>query len=313
MDALIGNLHEVDIRRLRIFMTIVECGGFVQAQNELGIGASSISLRMSELEQRLGLRLCHRGRSGFAVTPEGEAVYAACQSLLLAHDRFITAVGAARGVISGELRVGIIDNLIFDPNLAFSRALAEFGEQASELEISLYTMAPTDLERAVLEQKLQLAVGVFYHRVPDLEYHGLCRERLLLYCGRGHPFYSLRGKALSLERLQQAGYVERTYGQTISRLNKPLPLESAAYSSSLEATAILIQTGKYIGFLPRYYAQQWCDRKLLKPLLADDVFIDSEVTAIIHKQPQNEVMARGLLEVLLENVSMPASNQPRPG
>ena len=33
MDTMIGNLREIDIKRLRIFMTIVECGGFAQAQN----------------------------------------------------------------------------------------------------------------------------------------------------------------------------------------------------------------------------------------------------------------------------------------
>ena len=43
MDAMIGNLREIDIKRLRIFMTIVECGGFIQAQNELNLSASTIS------------------------------------------------------------------------------------------------------------------------------------------------------------------------------------------------------------------------------------------------------------------------------
>ena len=307
MDALIGNLREVDIRRLRIFMTIVECGGFVPAQNELGLSASTVSLRMTELEARLGLRLCHRGRRGFSITPEGESVYTACQSLLRAHENFISEVGAARGVISGELRVGIIDNLIFDPNLAFSRVLADYSEQASDLEISLYTMAPTDLERALLEHRLQLAIGVFYNPVPDLQYHSLFHERLLLYCGKGHSLFKARKNSLSIDRLQQVDYVERTYGQTISRLNKPLPLKSAAYSSSLEAAAILIQTGKYVGFLPQYYAQQWCDQGLMKPLLADEIYIDSVVSAAVHKQPQNETMTRGLLDSLVDNIKIPLS------
>ena len=89
---------------------------------------------------------------------------------------------------------------------------------------------------------------------------------------------------------------------TISRLNRPLHLQSAAWSSSLEATAILIQTGKYIGFLPHYYAQQWCDQDLLKPLLEEEVFIDSEVSAVIHKKPQNLAMAQGLLSSLTDMI-----------
>lgn len=303
MDTMIGNLREIDIKRLRIFMTIVECGGFAQAQNELNLSASTISVRMSELEEKLALRLCHRGRSGFSVTPEGKEVYEACQTLLVAHENFISSVGAAKGVISGELRVGVIDNMIFDPNLPISKALSDFSDQTTALEISLYTMAPTELERALIEQKLHLAIGVFYNRAPGLAYHSLFHEKLVLYCGSKHPLFGVSKKAMTTEKLVDVGYIERTYGQTISRLNQPLHMQSAAWSSSLEATAILIQTGKYIGFLPQYYAQQWCDQGALKPLLENDVFIDSEVAAVIHKSPQNQHMTHGFLASLIETTT----------
>jgi DNA-binding transcriptional LysR family regulator len=152
MDAMIGNLREIDIKRLRIFMTIVECGGFIQAQNELNLSASTISVRMSELEEKHGLRLCHRGRSGFSMTPEGNEVYEACQTLLLAHENFISSVGTAKGIISGELRVGIIDNMIFDPNLPISKALSNFCEQTTSLETarwSLWSMTRIARTRAI--------------------------------------------------------------------------------------------------------------------------------------------------------------------
>ena len=303
MDTMIGNLREIDIKRLRIFMTIVECGGFAPAQNELNLSASTISVRMSELEQRLGLRLCHRGRSGFELTPEGEEVYRACQILLLAHENFISSVGVAKGIISGELRVGIIDNLIFDPNISINKALSDFHEQTSGLEISLYTMTPNELERAVLEQKLHLAIGVFYHRAAGLQYYSLFHEKLVLYCGVGHPLYAVPENEVTVENLLQCEYIERTYGQTISHLNKPLQLKTSAFSSSLEATAILIQTGKYIGLLPQYYALQWSEQGLIKPLLAAEIFIESEVSAAIHKKPQNEAMTQGLLAKVLDSIA----------
>ena len=296
---MIGNLREVDIKRLRIFMTIVESGGFVQAQNELGLSASTISVRMAELEQSLGLRLCNRGRSGFSMTPEGDEVYRACQSLVLSHDKFISSIGAVKGEISGELRLGVIDNVIFDPDLPISQAISDFYDLASEIVVSLYTLSPSELERAVLEQKLHLGIGVFYRRAPGLRYFPICHERLILYCGRQHPLFETREDKITIDSLLDAGYIERTYGQTTRRLNQPLHLKSAAYSSSLEATALLIQTGKYIGFLPHYYAQQWCDQALLRPLLEEQVYIDSEVSAIMHKNQQDEIFTRGLLDSLM--------------
>jgi DNA-binding transcriptional LysR family regulator len=303
MDKMIGNLREIDIKRLRIFMTIVECGGFAPAQTELNLSASTISVRMSELEQKLGLRLCHRGRSGFAMTPEGSEVYRASQTLLLAHENFISSLGAAKGNISGELRVGVIDNMIFVPNLSISKALSDFCERASELEISLYTMTPTELERALLDQKLHLAVGVFYHHAPGLEYYSLFHDKLVLYCGENHPLFRADEDSVTIEKLLEYGFIERTYGESISHLNQPLRLNPTAWSSSLEATAILIKTGKYIGFLPQYYAQQWCDQGQLKSLLASEIFIDSEVSAVVHKNPQNETMTHELLASLMDSLA----------
>jgi len=302
MDAMIGNLHEVDIRRLRIFMTIVERGGFVQAQNELGISASTISVRMSELEDKLGLRLCQRGRAGFSVTPEGEAVYDACQSLLIAHETFISSIGSARGVISGELRIGIIDNTIFDPNLSISRLISRFREQTTDVEISLYTMPPTELERALVEQRLHLAIGVFYQRIPGLVYQLLCQERLLLYCAKQHAFFADDTDGPTLDQLKQAEFIERTYGQTTSRLNQAVEFKPGAYASSLEATALLILSGKYIGFLPHYYANNWVDSGQLKPLLETEIYIDSEISIVTHKNPQNQSMTAKLLEVVRETM-----------
>lgn len=61
----LAQVSDFDIRLLRIFRSVVESGGFSAAETVLGIGRSAISQQMSDLEQRLGLRLCQRGRAGF--------------------------------------------------------------------------------------------------------------------------------------------------------------------------------------------------------------------------------------------------------
>lgn len=67
----LGQVSDFDIRLLRIFKTIVECGSFSAAESTLGLSRSAISLHMGDLEKRLGMRLCQRGRAGFALTDEG--------------------------------------------------------------------------------------------------------------------------------------------------------------------------------------------------------------------------------------------------
>ena len=76
-----GQVGDYEIRLLRVFKTVVECGGFSAAEVELNISRSTISVHMSNLEARLKLKLCQRGRSGFALTEEGLTIYNATRQL----------------------------------------------------------------------------------------------------------------------------------------------------------------------------------------------------------------------------------------
>ncbi|MGT2491281.1 LysR family transcriptional regulator [Cupriavidus basilensis] len=69
---------------------------------------STISSHMTDLERRLGLRLCERGRRGFHLTEEGHSVYQAAESLLNSVEEFRADIGAIRHEISGELAIGVV-------------------------------------------------------------------------------------------------------------------------------------------------------------------------------------------------------------
>ena len=62
------SLGDVELRLLRVFAAIVHHNGFSAAQAALGMTQQTISTHMRHLEERLGLPLCERGRSGFLLT-----------------------------------------------------------------------------------------------------------------------------------------------------------------------------------------------------------------------------------------------------
>ena len=106
----IPRLHKADLHMLAVFMTVTECGGFAAAQVALNVGQSTISRQISDLEKRLGMRLCQRGRAGFRLTDKGRIVYEACQHLATALESFRATVGALRGELVGDLSIAAIDN-----------------------------------------------------------------------------------------------------------------------------------------------------------------------------------------------------------
>src|SRR6218665_2788704 len=86
--AVLGQLSDMDLRLLRILKSVVEGVGMSAAELELNISASTLSRHMKDLEERLGLVLCRRGRAGFATTAEGLKVYEATLQLLGGVDLF---------------------------------------------------------------------------------------------------------------------------------------------------------------------------------------------------------------------------------
>jgi DNA-binding transcriptional LysR family regulator len=108
---MLSQLRDLDLQLLRLFVTVVECGGFSAAQGELGIGQSTISTQMAKLETRLGFRLCERGKAGFRLTPKGEQVLAATRRLFAAIDTFKDEARGVADKLLGELRIGLSEGL----------------------------------------------------------------------------------------------------------------------------------------------------------------------------------------------------------
>ena len=72
---------------LYVFVTVVECGSFQAAARRLELPRSSVSKRVAQLEQQLGLRLLQRSTRRLNLTAEGKALLDAASPLLPAVQR----------------------------------------------------------------------------------------------------------------------------------------------------------------------------------------------------------------------------------
>jgi LysR family transcriptional regulator, transcriptional activator for bauABCD operon len=245
-----------DLKLLRVFGTIVEAGGFTAAQSTLNVGLSQMSTQIAELEARLGARLCQRGRVGFRLTEEGRRVYDASLRLFASLEDFKAELGALSGRLSGELRIGAVDNLISHPEVGISQALARFKQPKNPVRILLRIMPPSELERAVLDDRVQIGIGAFYHHLAGLAYEYLLEETQSLYCGRLHPFFDRATTRLPRAEIMAAEFVDRGY------IGKGQPrgmqtFNRTATADDMESIAYLILSGAYIGYLPCHYAERW--------------------------------------------------------
>src|SRR5699024_4536954 len=90
---------------------IASCNGLTAAQSTLNLSLPAISSRLKQLEDRLGFRLCERGRTGFKLTNEGERILHELNNLFSTISSFQDAINTIKGQLNGDLRIGLVDAL----------------------------------------------------------------------------------------------------------------------------------------------------------------------------------------------------------
>lgn len=290
---------DFDLRLLRIFKAVTDCGGFSAAESTLDMNLSTISTHMTDLETRVGIRLCERGRRGFQLTAEGRALYQSVSTLLDCVEDFRANVGALRGQIGGELAVGIVDNTITDARMHVAEAIRAVKLRGGDLHIRLQVQSPSEIEEAVQERRLHVGIGPFRNALPGLDYKPLYREDLYLYCGRGHALFDSAPLDIALEALGSLDYVARGYMRETKEVGGPVSFKATATVHHMEAVATLILSGRFIGYLPKHYARQWADNDLMRALRPDVLSHVAEFSLVTRKDRQPTIASQMFIDALL--------------
>lgn len=117
------------LQDMALFALVAERGSFTAAANEAGLPKSSVSQRISQLEQLVGLRLLNRTTRKINLTFAGERYLVHCREMLDASERAEFALQRLRDNPSGRLRItcpaGIGATLLARMNTQFQRSYPE--------------------------------------------------------------------------------------------------------------------------------------------------------------------------------------------
>ncbi|QHG66037.1 LysR family transcriptional regulator [Pseudomonas putida] len=260
---MLGQLHDPDLHLLRLFVTVVEAGGFSAAQGVLGLSQPTISQRMAQLETRLGYRLCSRGKGGFRLTDKGELLVEAARGLLLNIELFRQQANGVAGRLLGTVRVGMAENQDAAVSLRLATAISRFRGREEAVQLELISAPPAELERLLLEQRLDFAISYFSGNQAAFDYQPLFEERQRLYCGKGHALFDVA--EVTHEQLLEADQVRHPY--RFLKGGEPFQSRrSMAVAEQIESVLTFILSGRHIGYLPCHCAASWEAQGMLRAL-----------------------------------------------
>lgn len=297
--AILGQLGDVDIRLLRVFKAVVDCGGMASAELELNIAMSTISRHIKDLETRVGLVLCRRGRAGFALTPEGQQLYEATQRLLAATEGFRGSLHDIHQRLGGDLHVAVFEKTASNPAAHIPEALALLRERAPQVQLHLHVNGIAVIERGVMDGQFQLGIVPEHRSSASLAYRPLFGETMLLYAGAGHPWFAA-GRGRSWAGLRGQPLAGLGYHSPNLRLAHQKKLQRQATASDQEGVALLILTGCFVGFLPDHYARPFVEAGRMRAVSPGVLGYDCRFVCVHRNDPPPTRAAQMLIDMLGE-------------
>ena len=292
-------IHDVDLKLLRIFVAIVESGGLSAAESRLNIGRSTISTHLSDLEIRLGVTLCKRGRGCFEITEPGRVTYQASLELLQQCEAFAATVASSKSELSGRVTIATIDNLVHDPRCGISSAIAALRDKSQAIQFEINIFEAREVETSIINGRSMIGIGVSRHHLRGLDYYPLFKERNRLYCAQSHPLFNCDDQ--DIDRLiKDAEVATSNYHRDKQGIPHGLTAHHTATAYHDQGIAHLVLSGKFIGYLPEHYAELWVEKGLLKAIQPEKYAYEIEVMMITAKNAVLTPLSKEIISELKE-------------
>ncbi len=98
-------MEQFDLNEIAIFVKVVDAGSFTGAAKSLGLPKSTVSRKITQLEERLGVRLLQRTTRTLSLTDTGSAYYNQCSRIIGDVEEANIAVTEMQSTPKGLLRI----------------------------------------------------------------------------------------------------------------------------------------------------------------------------------------------------------------
>ncbi|MET7999303.1 LysR family transcriptional regulator [Amycolatopsis sp. NPDC005232] len=202
----------MELRHLRHFVALAEEGTFTAAAARELIVQSGLSTSVRALEKDVGAPLFVRGTRPVRLTAEGEALLPAARRALDAVEAVQQTVRDVHGVLSGRLRIGVIETS--GHTLPFGAWLAQFSREHPAISITVRQLPAVRALELVGQGELDCAlVSAVPGLTAGLQVVQLLSEPMMLACSPGHRLAG--ATSVELEDLEGERFVDMDPGWAV--------------------------------------------------------------------------------------------------
>lgn len=244
----------MEIRQLKYFISIAECGSFTEASRRCFLSQSAISQQIKLLEDELNTILFNRSTHHTTLTESGESFLVYAKKILADFETLEEEMSSINGELCGTLNIGI--GSFIEPYLRKPAAL--MLERHPKVKLNVTFDRASRLNRLLREHELDIAFtmnqaydheGIHTEKALDFHLSCIMRKDHFLASTKKVAFQDLLKERVILPEVGSRAMetIRRYYDMPVERMN------AAVLVNNADAAINMVLLRNYITFLPKLY------------------------------------------------------------
>lgn len=282
------NMRDLDLNLLVVFEAIYSAGSISRAADTLNLTQPALSNALARLRKQLDNQLFVRSGNGVVPTALADEIIEPIREALYAIDQSIRP----KELFDPTLTKRHFRLIVADPleQIVVGSLLRTIGPN-SQISFELQPPQTTNLEQALLEGKIDVALFLMPIRMAELNNTPLCAMDLVLVARRDHPRISPRSPR---EDVMKEGFVALALSpgklENSDKVNvlKRLRPRQVCQVSKVSSIAQLVSESDMVGLLPAIYARKVAARYGLEIISLPVTEIEQRFQLIWHRRFESD-------------------------
>lgn len=159
---------------------------FTTAADHCHVTQPTLSMQVQKLEDELGIMIFDRGKQPVIPTAMGAEVISMARNILAQRDGLCELIEFKKGILTGELRIGIIPTLA--PYL-LPLFIQQFAQQHARVKLVISEMTTDRIVHALKEGAIDAGILVTPLQQRDIREQVLFYEEMMVYVSKKNALY----------------------------------------------------------------------------------------------------------------------------
>lgn len=270
------------IRHLKIFICVADNGGMTSAAEKLYVSQPTVSQAIAELERYYGVRLFERLSQKLYITESGKRLLSYARHIIDSFEDMEKALHHAEENPSINIGCSVsVGTYFLNPLLDIAE------EKLKKCQINVTVDNTSSIEKKILTNEIDIGIVEGIVTNSELIISPVCRDQLVLVCGRTHHLSKIEN--LNLSDLEGENFISREKGSADRNQleclfeEKKITLNRCWHCTNTEAIKNAVMYGRGLAVLSSRLVEKECKQGDLLKLNVSGLPISRTIHLIYHK------------------------------